>query len=154
MDPTSTPTITQPVTIPVENSAILSSTPLNKVWTKNVPIINLIFMIISVLLVFGLDLMILISSFNLLPFWIEMLKVFGIFILFFCFENFVCRKRFANTKSSLDSWVVLFIVIRNLFCLIGFIPFIQLIEMAFGIYVLVPYLIIYAILIYKRFKAV
>lgn len=152
MDPTSTPPITQPVAIPVENSTVLPSTPINKIWTKGIPTINLTFIIISALLVFGLDLMILISQFNLLPFWIEMLVAFGLFVVFFGFENYLFRNKFANTKSALDPWIVILIIVRNCVFILNFIPLIQLIGAGIGGIAIAPYVIIYGILISMRSK--
>lgn len=146
--------VTQPVETPAENSVVLPSTTTNKIWTKAIPRINVGFMILSVLLVFGLDLVILISSINLLSFWIEMLIVFALFVCFFSLENFSYKSKFANTKSALDPWIYLLVIVRNFIFLLNFIPFIQLLGMFIGIIVIFPYSIIYLILIYKRSKVV
>jgi hypothetical protein len=36
------------------------------------------------------------------------------------------RKRFADTTSSLDKWILTIVVIRNIIFLLNFIPFIQI----------------------------
>lgn len=100
------------------------------VWSKGILRTNRTFMVISLLLVFGLDLFILFSSgFSLMPFWIEMLIVFGIFTVFFCLENYVFSKKFSDTKSALDPWISGIIVLRNLIFLLNFIPVIQILGM-------------------------
>ena len=99
-------------------------------WAKGIPRTNKVFMIISLVFVFGLDLFIAISSPDLRSFWYMMLRVFAVFAFFFCLENFVFRKKFANTTSSLDKWISMIIVIRNLIFLLNFIPFIQLLGLA------------------------
>ena len=153
MEPTLTPPVTQPVATPIENPTTLSNVPTNKIWSC-IDIINLTFMVISALLVFGLDLWILISSFSLLAFYIEMLVVLGISAFFFYYECFVCRKRFTNTKSSLDVWILVLIVLRNLICLLNFIPLIQILGAIIGAIVIVPYVIVYTMLISKRSKVI
>jgi hypothetical protein len=110
--------------IPVATSTVTQSKSI--IWTKSIPVFNTIFMVISVLLVFGLDLFILIQSPALVGFWVEMLIVFAIFAIFYCFENFVLRKRFANTRSSLDIWLMFIIVGRNIIFVLNFIPLIQI----------------------------
>lgn len=152
MEPNKTPPMPQSAVTPVENSTVLPSTPINKIWTKGIPTINLTFMIISVLLVFGLDLMILISQFNLLPFWIMMLVAFGLFVVFFGVENYLLKNKFANTKSALDPWLVALIIVRNCVFILNFIPLIQLIGAGIGGIAVVPYTIVYAILIFIRSK--
>lgn len=103
-----------------------SSNILTGPWEKRIPRINKVFMVISLVLVFGLDLLILISSPSLAPYWYMMLGVLAIFVIFFCLENFVFRKKFANTTSSLDKWITTIVVIRNIVFLLNFIPLIQL----------------------------
>lgn len=73
----------------------------NVIWTKGIFWTNAVSMIISLLLVFGLDLFIVISSPSLLYYWYMMLAVLGVFLFFFFLENGF-RKKFANHKSSLD----------------------------------------------------
>lgn len=122
-------------TIPITSSVVPNmSTPLTgnstSLWAKGIPRTNKVFMIISLVLVFGLDLFIAISSPDLRSFWYMMLAVFAVFAVFFCLENFVFRKKFANTTSFLDKWISMIIVIRNLIFLLNFIPFIQLLGLA------------------------
>ena len=117
-----------PMTAPMAQASV----PLKalSIWNKGIPRTNWTFMIISLLLVFGLDLFILFASgFSLMPFWIAMLVVFGIFAVFFCLENYVFSKKFSDTKSALDPWISGIIVVRNLVFLLNFIPFIQILGM-------------------------
>jgi len=120
----------QPVTILNEKVSMTSTTTPTSIWAKGIPRTNNVFMVISLLLVFGLDLFIIISSPDLRPFWYIMLGVLAVFAIFYCLENFVFRKRFANSTSSVDKWISMIIVIRNLIFLLNFIPFIQLLGLA------------------------
>lgn len=118
------PSVVQP-TVPTQLTGNKTS-----IWIKGIPRINKVFMIISLILVFGLDLFIIISSPDLRSFWYIMLGVLAVFAVFFCLENFIFHKKFANTTSSLDKWISMIIVIRNLIFLLNFIPFIQLLGLA------------------------
>lgn len=124
--------IAQPAQLaPIVNktSSVLDQ-PVKSIWGKGIPRTNKGFMIASVILVFGLDLVILlVSGFSLLLFWIEMLVVLGIFAIFFYLENYVFSKKFASTKSALDPWISGIIVARNLIFLLNFIPLIQVLGM-------------------------
>lgn len=125
----------------------------NKIWSGFIPRINKIFLILSSIFVFGLDLIILIgSSFSLLGFWIEMLLVFGIFVIFFRLENYSYKNKFAYTKSALDPWILTLVIFRNCIFFLNFIPLIQVLGVYVGITVGVPYLIVYLILISIRSK--
>jgi hypothetical protein len=99
-------------------------------WAKAIPRTNWAFMVTSLLLVFGLDLLILLVSPSLWPFWAEMLTVLGVFVIFFCLENFLFKKKFSGTKSHLDPWISTIISVRNIIFLLNFIPFIQLLGMS------------------------
>jgi sterol desaturase/sphingolipid hydroxylase (fatty acid hydroxylase superfamily) len=110
-------------------------------------------MALSLILFLGLDLEILINSPNLLPFWIGMLVVMIIFICFYYYENSKLKKKYKNSRSNADVWLLVLNLIRNLVFLLNFIPLIQLL----GIYALVlgiiPYLIIYGLAIAIRAKS-
>ncbi len=99
-------------------------------WSKVIPRTNWVFMIISLLLVFGLDLVIVFSDTSLMSFWIAMLVVLGVFAIFFVLENYRFRKRFTNTRSAIDPWIVAVIIIRNIVFVLNFIPLIQVIGLA------------------------
>jgi hypothetical protein len=103
---------------------------LSAVWTKTIPRTNTVFMVISLILVFGVDLSILISSPELAMFWYIMLAVLAVFALFFILENFIFKARFANTTSNLDPTIATLIGLRNFLFLLNFIPFIQLLGLA------------------------
>ena len=123
------------------------------IWSVIIPRINKIFLILSLLFVFGIDLIILISSsFSLLVFWIEMLLAFGLFLFFFYIENNIFSKKFAATKTPLDSLICVAIVIRNIVIFLNFIPFIQLLGMAIGRSAGIPYVVIYVLLIWLRYN--
>jgi len=126
--------------------------PQSIIWSAFIPRINKIFLVPSLLLVFGLDLIILISSFSLIGFWLEMLAVFGVFLLLFYFENKILRKKFADTKTPLDPFIYVLVVIRNIVIFLNFIPFIQLLGMTIGMFTGIPYLLIYSLLIWLRYK--
>lgn len=109
-------------------------------WTKGIPRINKVFMILSILLVFGFDLFVIISYPDLISFWYIMLGVLAAFALFYALENFVLRKKFAGTTSALDKWIRLIIILRNLIFLLNFIPVIQLLGLALlaGVFTIIP----------------
>ena len=87
------------------------------------------------MIVFLLDLSIAVSSPELRPFLYIMLGVLAVFATFFYLENFIFRKKFANTPSSLDKWISTIIVIRNIIFLLNFIPLIQLLGLAGLVYI-------------------
>jgi hypothetical protein len=116
----------QPVIAQNEKASTPGASALNTIWTKRIPKINIGFMIPSLLLVFGLDLIIILSSSDLKSFWDMMLIVIAIFIVLLCLENFVFSKMFAGSTSSLDKGILTLITIRNILFLLNFIPFIQL----------------------------
>ncbi|MDO8269058.1 MAG: hypothetical protein Q7T54_00090, partial [Candidatus Levybacteria bacterium] len=90
----------------------------NFILNRWIPRINKIFLVISLVFVFGLDLLILISSPGLFPFWIEMLLAFAVF---FGFYNYEKRIQFAN-RSNLDPALLALSVTRNLVLFLNFIP--------------------------------
>jgi hypothetical protein len=175
------PNVVPPLPISVSSSVLpnISEPPAENstgLWTKKgIPRTNKISMIISLILVFGIDLSIVIASPDLIEFWYMMLGVLAIFTVFFYLENFIFRKKFTNTTSPLDKWISMIIVVRNLIFILNFIPFIQLLGLALlagflavipglfgggglgggfgGIGFLVPVMIvIYIILIVNRYR--
>ena len=92
------------------------------------------------------------SQLSLLAFWIEMVVVLGIFGIFFYLENFSLKKRFENSRSTLDTWISVAIVIRNVIFVLNFIPVIQIGGGALLVLGGIPYLILYSILLNKRSK--
>ncbi len=152
-----TPNIAQ-TNIPSYNDS-MSNSPLdigkkNKIWSKVIPIANITFMAVSLLLVFGLDLIILIAEPELFGFYAAMLVVISIFARFFYFENYVFKKRFLLSSSKLDRWFFGLVILRNLVFLLNFIPVIQIgggISLVFGG---IPYIIIYYIILRKRSASV
>jgi len=141
----------QPLQTP--NTSPINITPNNRLWLKVIPIINIVSLVISIALVFGLDLVILISSPMLYPFWIEMLIVFVISLVFIYYENSVYKHKYSNSFSKLDGFIVALVVIRNIVFVLNFIPFIQIIGAIAAIFGIIPYLIIYLILLSQRKKA-
>lgn len=124
----------------------------NTTWSKGIPRINTGFMMVSLLLVFGLDLVILINEPDLFPFYAAMLAVLGIFSVFLYRENRVLNKRFASSSSTLDKWLVTLVVIRDIVFVLNFIPFIQILGGAALVFGGIPYLAVYFILLSKRAK--
>ena len=100
---------------------------------------NNVFMVISLLLVLGLDLLILLSNSSLLSYWIPMLIILGVFVIFFFLENYVFKKIFADTTSPLDPWIHTIIVARNIIFVLNFIPLIQ----ALGLVLLGGFLVLF-----------
>lgn len=140
------PIVSSPKPLP-ENSQ-------NSIWAKGIPRTNKVFMIISLLLVFGLDLTIILSDRSLIEFWYMMLGVLAVFAVFFYLENFIFRKKFANSISNLDKGIVTVVSIRNLIFLLNFIPFIQLLGLAAIMYVGWLVGLIYFGLIVARFSRI
>ena len=126
----------------------------NKKWTKIIPRLNNSCMIISALLVFGVDLMILFQSPELAPYFFAMLAVFTIFAVFYIYENRKLKQRFSNSESRLDTWFVALVVVRDLVFVLNFIPFIQLIGGAALVFGGIPYLVVYYFLVRARNKSV
>ena len=98
----------------------------NKIWAKGIPITNKVFMVISLLLVFGLDLLIIVSNPSLFMFWAIMIGVLAVFSVFFFLENYFFRNKFLHNKSPLDGWLYVIILARNIIFILNFIPIIQL----------------------------
>lgn len=159
------PTATVPTQPDIPPVAAPVPTPppiINKKWTKVIPILNWICLIISLLLLFGLDLMILLSAGTdssgfltqdaLFQIWIIMLAVFSVYLVLFFLENFSFNKRFATSRSRLDNWIILVVVIRNLLVLGSSTPLIHLLVWFMGWVIAIPLLIIYFLLILKRSK--
>ena len=124
----------QSATILNEKMSMPSTVAPTSMWAKGIPRTNNVFMVISLLLVFGLDLFIIISSPDLRPFWYMMLGVLAVFAVFFCLENFVFSKKFADTSASVDKGISVVVVLRNLLFILNFIPFIQLLGLAAIVY--------------------
>jgi hypothetical protein len=134
------------------------STPLNpgiknKTWTKVIPVINSIFLIIALGIFVMIDLPILYEDWSLLFFAYIMLAALGVFVIFTFLEMFPFRKRFEHSQSPIDGWLVVLIVIRNIAFVLNVIPFIQLLGMAAVGIGGIPYLILYAVLTVQRSKA-
>ncbi len=118
----------------------------NFILNRWIPRINKIFMIISLVFVFGLDLLILISSPGLFPFWIEMLLAFAVFLGFYNYEK---RIQFAN-RSNLDPAFLALSLTRNIVLFLNFIPGIQIAGAMLSVVGIIPYSIIYFKLVSKR----
>lgn len=116
----------QGVGAPPPQSAVQSVS----LWNKTIPVTNWCFMVISLLLVFVLDLGIAITSPDLRSFWYMMLLVMTVFVIFFTLENYVFRKKFIGTVSVHDKGIYTMIIIRNIIFVLNFIPLIQLLGLA------------------------
>jgi hypothetical protein len=122
----------------------------NATWSKTIPRTNKAFMGISLLLVFGLDLFILISSPELFMFWAAMVAVLVVFGIFFYCENYVLAKRYLTSQSNLDRWISFLVIVRNVVFILSFIPLVQILGGMLLVTGGIPYLIIYLILVVKR----
>jgi len=143
------PSISSPVTASNNPSSVIIE---NKIWLKVIPRTNTGFMVVSLLLVFGLDLVILLASPDLAPFFIAMVVVLGIFGIFYYIENRIFKKKLETTLSKKDKWISLLIILRNLVFLLNFIPYIQILGGLALIFGGIPYLIIYFFLLRYRRK--
>ena len=126
----------------------------NKYWTKYIPHLNKWAMVVSLTLFLGLDLIILIFTPVLFIFWAAMAVVMLIFWRLYLYENRILKKRFKSSKSKLDRWILVMVVIRNVVFILNVIPFIQLFGGAALIYGGIPYIIIYYLLLRARNKSV
>lgn len=147
------PQITLPTASPATTNNNTSSVIVeNKIWSKGIPRGNMIIMIISLILVFGLDLVILIDNPTLAPFWFAMLGVFGIFGIFYYIENRIFKQKFKTTLSKKDKQISLLIGLRDMVFLLNFIPFIQILGGIALMYGGIPYLFTYYFLLRHRWK--
>lgn len=127
-------------------------TPFNYFWAIAITRTNFLTVILSVLLFLGIDVFILITDPSLAGFWFMMWIPFILLIGFFYLENIKLRKRFLYTKSRIDILFLLLNIARNIVLFLNFIPLIQLLGIMLLMVGIVPYLIIYAILVYYRSK--
>ncbi len=125
----------------------------NQIWRKGILTTNIIFFLIYVGLIVGIDMPIVHSDSSLLGFLQIMYVVLAGYVVFFLLETFVFRKKFGTSASSLDNGIVTVIVLRNILFLLNFIPFIQLLGLAGLPTVGLILLIIYIILIVRRFNS-
>ena len=79
-------------------------------------------MVVSLILFLGLDLIILIIEPGLFIFWAAMAVVMLIFWRLYLYENRILKKRFKSSKSKLDRWILVMVVIRNIVFILNFIP--------------------------------
>ena len=93
-------------------------------------IVNKVSFWIYLALLLIVDLVIVIRTPELFPFWFIMVGVFVVFLLFYSFENSYCARRFLETSSRLDIFIGLVIGLRNVAFLLNFIPVIQLLGLA------------------------
>lgn len=142
----------KPKSLQTTNKASTKKVSKDRSRLKLIPKINSFFKIISIALVFVLDIVILISEPALWPFWVEMLVVFVLLLIFINYEYNFVRKKASSSSPFLDSVFVALVIVRNLVLFLNFIPFIQIIGAIATIFGIVPYLIIYSALIYIRKK--
>src|SRR3989344_4811899 len=143
--------------VPPESQRPEGSLPageMNRIWSKEISSLNHGTLITSLILVFGIDLAILVASPSLWMFWVAMLVVLLIFLAFYSVEQLVFRKHFLSSTSQYDSWILFLIGLRNFVCILGLIPFIQILGGAVLVYGGLPYLLIYGIVIWLRWKQV
>ncbi|MEK9176809.1 MAG: hypothetical protein AAB923_00780, partial [Patescibacteria group bacterium] len=111
-----------PLTMPTH--APTPSSP-NSLWAKVIPRTNKSFAVICAAFLV-LDAVIVAFNTSLAPFLIPMAVVMLVFYGFYRFENTVLKKRFSASTSSLDKYILILVVIRNLVFLMNVIPVIQL----------------------------
>lgn len=125
----------------------------NKIWTKIIPVTNKVFLVLYLLLVFGLNLWIVTNDKSLEDFWQAMLVVLGIYCIFLFFDN-KFKLDFSNSSSNLDQLILGIIILRNIIFLLNFIPLIQLLGLVGLIFGGPVLLVIYAIMIYYRYRQI
>lgn len=131
----------------------LSQNATNNKWLKVIPWINYVAMIISVLLLFVVDLYILIQSPELAVFFYIMLGVFAIFLTFFFYEHKILKNKLASSTSALDNWLIALVVIRDIVFILNFIPFVQILGGFLLVFGGVPYLIAYIWIVWARLRS-
>ncbi len=100
-------------------------------WAKRISRLNNVFLVIYLILIFGLDFFVASSSWrDLATFWYLMLGVFAVWLVFYFLENFLFKKKFKDSNAGVDKAIFFLIVLRNLVALLNFIPFIQLLGLA------------------------
>ena len=130
-------------------------TQTNKIWLKFIPVINMIFMGISLVVMFVINIFILATDMLKIGeiglfFYGIMFVPLVIFVSFYLYENKKLSVRFLNTKSKADPWILALIIIRNIVFILNFIPFIQIAGAMALVSGGIPYLIIYSLLLKKR----
>jgi len=139
---------------PTKSSVSVDEISVNKVWEKYIPLSNKVCMIISLLLFLGLDLYIVITNPELFSFWMIMAGVMAIFAGFYYYENKKLSERFRFSQSKLDRWILFLVWLRNIIFILNFIPVVQLFVM-FAVGVLgIPYVLIYGLIVWRRYKVV
>lgn len=123
-------------------------------WLKVIPDLNKTLIKIVLLLVFGLDLLILLTNPSLWPFWVEMAGVALIFIVFYYFENRILKEKFGYSRSSLDSGMYALVILRNAAFVLNSIPGVQILGALLLLYGGIPFLVIYLILLSFRYTMV
>ena len=132
--------------------AEMRSIQLNRIWDKWIPRTNTIFLVLFLLLIFGVDLVIILNNPDLFGFWAIMLIVFAGYCIFFFIENFKFNKKLATSQHSLDTWIFIVVILRNILFLLNFIPFIQLLGLLGLPTVGVGLLVVYIILVVLRMR--
>lgn len=125
----------------------------NAFWSKYIPQINKTFLIITGLFVFGIDLVILVVNPGLLGYWIPMVASFFALLVFCEFEKWIAKKKLAHSLSQFDGLMLLVIIARNVALLLNVIPVIQLLGIVLVVWGVIPFLLLYAFLIYVRYQS-
>lgn len=121
-------------------------------WAERLPRTNRAYMIVSLVLVFGLDLFLVLGDSSLEGFWFEMIGVIAIFGLFYYLENNVLSEKFSQTTVPVDTYLDFVINLRNLFFVLNSIPLIQILGILLLTFAGIPLLVIYCLLIAIRFR--
>ncbi len=134
-------------------------TEINKYWSSYVILTNKIFMGVSLIIMFGINVYILATDAlglgdDALFFYGIMFVPLILFAGFYLYENKNLSARFMGSQSNIDPWILALILIRNGVFVLNFIPFIQIMGGIALIMGGVPYLIVYFLLLYMRKKSV
>jgi len=123
-------------------------------WTKTIPRTNSVFMVVTLGLVLGLDLVILIQSPSLFAFWAEMFGVLIFSLIFFWYENFKLKKKFGTSSWKHDGWIYFLVILRNITIVLNSIPLIQILGAMALVVGIIPYLIVYSLLLKARSNSI
>lgn len=144
--PTTPPGMPGTAAVPAVSKAVE-----NKVW-KGIRLTNKGSLVPYLALVFGVDLIIIITNPSLTSYWLAMLGVFAGFLVFFCIENLWLAKKFSQSSSPVDGVLATVIGLRNAVVLANFIPVVQILGIVALSAAGIPFLILYLILVIVRFR--
>lgn len=107
-----------------------SGTHRSTTWRLTIPILNWITLALSLCLIIGVDVPIVIGSPQYEPLLYIMFAIFAAFLIFYALEMHVFSKRLRSAAMTGDWFFALFILLRNFFFLVNFVPLIHLAALA------------------------